>query len=231
MNVSVTVTTAIGYTRLSQKSDTSIDRQKRRIQEYCSDRGFELETIFDEGERASGFDTDRTEYQKVRDRVAAGDIDAIVVNDRQRIGRDVDERLLFVISLRKQDIELHTAMEGEINLSNPTNLALESFHAAKDDAGKREEIEKSKDAVKERKENGCYHGTPPIGLEFAEDKCHLQRSEKWDDLEEAFALFENNDRTLSEISDEVDIGISTLSRMQSRGLSYYEEKLDKYGMS
>lgn len=225
------MTTAIGYTRLSQKSDTSIDRQKRRIRDYCSNHELDLKKIFDEGERASGFDTDRAEYQKVRDRIEEGDVDAIVVNDRQRIGRDADERLLFVISLRQQDIELHTSMEGEINLSNPTNLALESFHAAKDDEGKREEIKKSKQAVEERQENGCYHGTPPKGLEFAEDKCHLQKSKEWDDLEHAFELFEKDDNTLGEISDDTGFTVSTLSRMRSRGRSYYEGRLEEYGMS
>lgn len=223
------MTTAIGYTRLSQKSDTSIDRQKRRIRDYCDNHDLELEEIFDEGERASGFDTDRAEYQKVRNKIEEGDVGAIVVNDRQRIGRDADERLLFVISLRQQDIELHTSMEGQINLSDPTNLALESFHAAKDDAGKREEIKKSKQAVEERQENGCYHGTPPKGLEFAEDKCHLQKSEEWDDLEDAFELFEEDDNTLREISEETGFTVSTLSRMRSRGLSYYQKKLETFG--
>lgn len=223
------MTTAIGYTRLSQDSDLSIDRQKKHIRDYCDEHGLGLDTIFNDGEYSSGFNVDRAEYQRVRERVADGTVDAVVVNDRARIGRDFDERLRFVLDLRATGVELHTAMDGQVDLSEPSNMVFETFHAAKDDEGKREEIKKSKEAVRERTGNGFYHGTPPIGMEFAEDKKHLQKSEKWDDVDEAFRLFENTELTLSEISDRVGIGISTLSRMRSRGLSWYEERLEKYG--
>lgn len=59
------MTVAVGYTRLSQDSDTSIARQKKHIQEYATERGFELQQIFDEGEGASRFDTTREEYDKL----------------------------------------------------------------------------------------------------------------------------------------------------------------------
>lgn len=227
-----TVTNAIGYTRLSQDSDLSIDRQKRFIEKYCADQGLKLETILDDGERSSGFNVDREEYQRLRARVETGDVDAVVVNDRARIGRDFDERMRFVLDLRHWGVELHTALDGQVDLSEPSKVVFETFHAAKDDEGKREEIKKSRQAVRERLENGCYHGTPPQGLEFAADGCHLVKSVEWEDLERAFEFFEDDeDITLSEISRETGFGISTLSRMRSRGMEYYEGLLKEYGES
>lgn len=224
------MTTTIGYTRLSQDSDLSIDRQKQHIHDYCAEHGLELECIFNDGEYASGFNPERAEYQRVRERVSQEDIDAIVVNDRARIGRDFDERMRFVLDLRQADVELHTALNGQVDLSEPSKVVFEGFHAAKDDEGKREEIEKSKQAIEERQENGCYQGTPPIGLEFADDKCHLQKSKRWGDVLKAFERFDEGDKTLTEIGEETGIGISTLSRMRSRGLDYYQGRLDEYGI-
>jgi len=225
------VTTAIGYTRLSQDSDTSIDRQKRNIREYATEHGFDLERIYDDGERSSGFDESREQYQKVRDRVGDGSVEAVVVNDKRRLARDFDATMRLVLDLREHDVAAHTCDEGQLDLSDPMQAAIEVVQAASEHEAKLKEIERSKDAVAERQENGCYQGTPPTGLEFAPDKCHLQKSDAWDDVEEAFALFENDDTTLREIADETGFGVSTLSRMRSRGRDYYDQKLAEYGVS
>ena len=110
---------SIGYTRLSQESDTSIDRQKRHIHEYVVDLGFELETIYDDGERSSGFDESREEYVKLRGRVQSGEIEAVVVNDKRRLARDFDETMRLVLDLREHDVEAHTYQQGQLDLSDP----------------------------------------------------------------------------------------------------------------
>lgn len=63
LEVTVSMSSAIGYTRLSRDSDTSIDRQKRHIREYADKNGLLLDHIYDDGERSSGFDESRQEYQ------------------------------------------------------------------------------------------------------------------------------------------------------------------------
>jgi len=54
-----TMAEVIGYTRLSQDSDTSIERQKRHIREYTDQHEMSLERIYDDGERTSGWDEQR----------------------------------------------------------------------------------------------------------------------------------------------------------------------------
>jgi len=128
---------SIGYTRLSQESDTSIDRQKRHIHEYVVDLSFELETIYDDGERSSGFDESREEYVKLRDRVQSGEIEAVVVNDKRRLARDFDETMRLVLDLREHDVEAHTYQEGQLDLSDPVQAAVEVLQAASEHEAKK----------------------------------------------------------------------------------------------
>lgn len=213
---------AIGYTRLSQESDTSIDRQKRKIREYCRGRGFELEEIIDDGQHTSGFETDRAGYQDVKARIRDGSVDVVVVHDKTRIGRDFDERMRFVLDLREYDAELHSARRGPVDLSNPTDAAVESIHAAKDDEGKREEIEKSKEAVKERLEAGYDHGRPRFGMTYDEKGRYQIPGDDFEVVEEIFELRDEG-ATLTEIEDEVGVSVATASRVLKRR-DWYEER-------
>lgn len=223
------MTVAIGYTRLSQDSDTSIDRQKRHIREYASDHGFELETIYDDGERSSGFETEsRDEYQRVRERVRDNDVDAVVVNDKRRLARDFDETMRLILDLRKYEIEAHTFEDGQLDLSDPMQVAIEVVQAASEHKAKKKEIERAKEAVRERQEDGCYQGTPPFGLEFAADKCHLQKnSEEWETLEYVWGA-SNRGESYAEIEAETGLSKATISRINSRGRGHYTTLLNQY---
>lgn len=202
------MTNAIGYTRLSQDSDTSIDRQKRHIRDYCEANGFDLATIHDDGEFSSGFDVERSEYQNLKDELTAGTVDAVVVNDKTRIGRDFDERMRFVLDLRAHDVVLHSARRGHIDLSDPTDAAVESVHAAKDDEAKREEIEKAKEATAERIEAGYDHGRPRFGMTY-DDRGHFQvPGEEFETVVQILELRDGG-ATYEEISNRTGVAVGT----------------------
>lgn len=222
------MTRAVGYTRLSQDG-LSIPEQKDTIRDYCERAGFDLDRIYDDGEHASGYETDeRPEYRDLRERVKAGDVDAVVVRDTGRIGRDFDERMYFVLDCRQAGVELHSDEYGQHDLSDPWSVLQETAQAAGDDVQKRHEIERSKQATQERIENGCYHGTPPFGLRFAEDKCHLEKDpDDWDTLTKI--VNEELAGTVTDVADEADVSVATVSRARQRGLEWYEAKLTEYG--
>jgi len=214
---------AIGYSRLSQESDTSIDRQKRHIREYCETNGIELVEIADDGQHSSGFDTERAEYQTVKRRLESGDVDAVVVNDKTRIGRDFDERMLFVIMLRRSGAQLHSARAGHIDLSNPTDAAVESIHAAADDEKKREEIEKAKEAVAERLANGHDHGPPRIGMRYRDDGRYQEPDGDFETVVRVFELLDDGEMSYREIV--ADVGLkspSSITKMKQNREWYYE---------
>lgn len=213
---------AVGYTRLSQDSDTSIDRQKSGVRRYCDEHGFDLVRIYDDGEFSSGFDRERSEYQAVKQLVNNGSVDAVVVNDKTRIGRDFDERMQFVLDLRATETELHAARRGRIDLSDPTDAAVESIHAAKDDEAKREEIEKSKEAVAERLSQGFDHGRPPFGLSFNDAGQRWVPDDDFDDVLEVLRLRADG-ATYEQIADRVGVATTTAYRIVERR-ELYEQR-------
>lgn len=221
---------AIGYTRLSQSSDTSIPRQKEHVREYADAHGFELEHIYDDGERSSGFDSEREQFQLVRDEVSEGAVDGIVVNDKRRLARDFDATMRLILDCRQNDVQIHTYQDGQLDISDPMNAAIEVVMAASDYEAKKKEIAKAKEAVKDRKENGCYHGTPPFGLTFAADKCHLERDgAEWETLLEIVKRREDGEKVTA-IADDAGLSPATVSRVSDRGIEWYEEKLQEYGL-
>lgn len=215
---------AVGYTRLSQDSDTSIEKQKREIRSYCKRDGFELVDIYNEGEYASGFDdvADRPEYQQVKQLLLNAEMSAVVVRDRDRLGRDFDERMQFVLDLRQTGVELHTATEGHVDLSDRYKVVMESMHAASDDQAKCHEIEKAKEAVRDRVEAGYYHGEPPLGLTFDDEKKHLEASAEFDVIKDVFEMLDRG-VPYSEISAEAGVATGTVSKIKQRGREFYAE--------
>ena len=207
---------SIGYTRLSQESDTSIERQQRHIREYCDEQDMALEHIYDDGEQSSGFDDEREAYQKVRQRVKAGDVDAIVVNDKRRLARDVDEVMRLVPALRTADVELHTCQDGRLDLSDPMQAAIEILMAAAAYEEKMEEIEKAKQAIEEKQERGDDLGRPRFGMEYDDSSPPKQvPGEEFDTVLKILRM-ESKDMTYDQIRQATGVSKATAHRVVNR---------------
>jgi len=214
----------IGYTRLSQKSDTSIKRQKRHIRTYADERDLALETMYDDGERSSGFDEEREQYQRVRSRVQSGKIAAVIVNDKRRLARDFDETMRLVLDLRENDVEAHTCQEGKLDLSDPVQAAVEVLQAASEHEAKKKEIERAREAVQERIENGYDHGRPPIGFRFdnAGEQWVPDREGSFPDVVHAIRMVDEG-ATYRDVKEKIGIAPSTMSRIIDRREQYLRE--------
>ncbi len=215
--------TALGYTRLSQDSDTSIDRQKRHIREYATEHGFDLERIYDDGEQSSGWDSSRGEYQELRRRIVDDEsVQQLLLNDKRRIARDIDEVMRLVPDLRQHDVELHTHQDGRLDLSDPMRAAIEILQAAAAHKEKLEEIKKSIEAVEERLEAGYDHGRARFGMEYGPDGRYQQPG---DDFEKVLAVLKHRDNglTYSEIESETGVPRSTANRVVLKR-EWYEER-------
>lgn len=223
------MTKAVGYTRLSQSSDTSIQRQTEHIIEYAENNDFDLLEIYNDGERSSGFDSDREKFQTVRKHVSDATVAAIIVNDKRRLARDFDATMRLILDCRERDVAIHTHQDGKLDITDPMNAAIEVVQAASDYEAKMKEIEKAKEAVKERKQDGCYHGTPPLGLQFADDNCHLEKdSGEWE-IVEAIIEGREDGENVKEVAKENCVSTATVSRIANRGREWYQEKLEQYG--
>lgn len=175
--------TAVGYTRLSQDSDRSIDRQTENIKKYVE--GLDdtsLETIYDDGRWSSGFDSSRSEWQTVTERVAEGDVDAVIADDKRRFARDFDDTMELIVNCRRNGVELHPVNEGEkLDLDDPLSVAIELVQAASEHEAVQRYIEKSKEETSARIDNGYYHGEPPAGLTFDDAKQYLVIDDEYRD--------------------------------------------------
>lgn len=181
---------AIGYTRLSQQSDTSIERQQRHIREYAEEHGLDLDYIYNDGERSSGFETaTREQYQRLRRRIEATDVSAVIVNDKRRLARDVDEVMRLIPDLRTNDVELHTYEDGPLDLSDPMRAAIEILQAAAAHEEKMKEIKRAIEAVDERvSDPDVDHGRPRFGMQYDGAGKRQVPGEDWDEVMEILRL-------------------------------------------
>ncbi len=217
------MTTAVGYTRLSQDSDTSIDRQQRHIRTYADEHGFTLDRIYNDGEQASGWDAEREEYQELRARLLEdSSVDALIINDKRRIARDIDEVMRLVPDLREHEIELHTHTDGQVDLSDPMRAAIEILQAAAAHKEKIEEIEKSIEATRERLDAGYDHGPPRFGMEYDEAGNYQVPSEEFSRVREVWRL---RDRGMSyqDIEERTGVPSSTAQRIVENR-DWYEKR-------
>ena len=223
---------AWGYVRLSQEGrDASIDQQKKQIRECANQNELTLETTRNDGENTSGFNGDREGYQQLRNAVSRGKVDAIISRDRARLSRDFDDRLSLLTELRENEVSWYVIEAGgKLGLQDVQQAGLECIHAAMDHIKKMAEIERSKAAMEERRQDGCYQGSPPLGLRFAEDKCHLEKHpEQWDTVEQVIEQRKAG-VSMTTIAEEFDVSTATVSRIGSRGIDWYAQKLAEYGL-
>jgi len=216
--------TAVGYTRLSQQSDTSIDRQKQHIRAYADEHGFDVDRIYDDGQGASGFESAREEYRELRDRVENSDeLDAIIVNDKRRLARDVDEVMRLIPDLRQAGVELHSHQDGQLDLSDPMRSAIEILQAAAAHEEKMSEIEKAREAVNERLDAGHDHGRPRFGMRYNDSGTRQVPGEDFGRVRRVFEL-RSDGHTLTEIADRTGIATSTVQRILDNR-EWYRERL------
>jgi DNA invertase Pin-like site-specific DNA recombinase len=214
--------TAVGYIRLSQDGK-SLVRQRRDVENYAQEQEVELLRIYDEGKRSSGFDTDRPEYTALREHVADGDVDTVLVPNLSRLSRDRKERLRLLRDVDTAGVAVHSVELGRaVDLDDDWALVHQSIRATTDDVEKRKEIARSKRATQERIENGYDHGRPPFGLTY-DDNGHYwipdRESNEYQAALRCISLRENG-HSWREIERETSMSKDTARRIYARRERY-----------
>lgn len=89
-------------------------------------------TIYDEGKRASGFDTDRPIYTALREHVADGGVDTVTVLNLSRLSRDRKERLRLLLDVDTAGVAVHSVELGRA-VDDDWALVHQSIRATTDD--------------------------------------------------------------------------------------------------
>jgi len=220
---------ADGYTRLSQDSDRSIPRQTENIEAYGeklnSDDEYppvKLSKIYNDGRWSSGFSTEgRGEWQRVMERIEAGETDMVWADGKRRFARDFDDTMELIMACRKNDVELHDVGSGALDLDDPKAVSFELMQAASEHEAMKRYIEKSIEETKQRISNGYYHGQPPVGLCYDGEKQHLVIDEAHEeDIRVVLELAENGE-SARRIAEEVPWTHPTVSKILKREEEYH----------
>ncbi|WP_158294488.1 MULTISPECIES: recombinase family protein [Halorubrum] len=208
---------AIGYTRLSQKSDASIDDQKQEIRDLADEQGFNLTRIYDDGELASGFDSERPEYLQMQTDLEDGLADVLIVRGRDRLSRDKRERSMLMYDIGDWGIELWTTTDrARIELNSDEAWLIEMIQAYIDDVAKRREIQRARTKIQQRVDAGFHQGRPRYGTKFDEQREHLVPGDNFGEVITAIEMREAGESFRSIVEQTAIPSTSTLSRILER---------------
>lgn len=215
---------AWGYVRLSQTGrEASLAEQKTSIREYARESGIHLETTRNDGDRTSGFDNSRDQYQLIREKIREQGIDAVIVRDRARLSRDFDERLALISEFRSRDVEWHVIEAGGlIDVDDIQIAGMECIHAMTDHFKKMIEIERARQATTQRLEKGYDHGRPPFGLTFDDAGEYWLPDEEFEAALDVIQLRENGSSS-REIEEETGVNKDRARRVCDRRERYLTE--------
>lgn len=163
-----------GYVRVSSRSQ-NYDLQVESIKAFCKMRDYELVKIF--GDRQSGKNMDRVEFQKMVDTLIDMDnpqaITTLVVTKLDRVGRSVSDLVGFIKKLNANKIDFATTLES---IDTTTSQGRLFFHLMSALAEyERELINERTDAgLRKYLANGGKMGKPKKEIDMLEVKRLLE---------------------------------------------------------
>lgn len=96
-------------------SEELLAGQRLRLEAYAKEHGFEI--IGCSSDIGSGLTLDRPGLQKFMDAVEDETVDVLLLPNLARLGRDIDKVIQFWNLLCGRGVHVHTAIDGEIDLS------------------------------------------------------------------------------------------------------------------
>lgn len=150
------------YCRLSQDDGQvgesgSIQTQKALLTQYCSDRHFTIYDYYcDDG--WSGTNFERPQFQRMMDDIEAGKINAVVVKDLSRFGREYAQMGLYIEHYFEEKGVRFIAVSENIDTINGTDNLVFPFTNVVNSFYTRQSSTKTKAAHRARAKAGMYLG-------------------------------------------------------------------------
>lgn len=157
----------IRYHRVSTHNQ-NLERQTSATEEYVAD-GFPDADVRTIADADTGTDTDRDGYERMMDRVKAGDVRAVVIKDMTRIARSMRDLMRTIDVMREHGTELHFVddpIEVRPDDNDPTqDLVIQILGAISEFEAKitRQRIREGIAAREE--EDDYHHGPAPLGFQ------------------------------------------------------------------
>jgi len=106
------------YCRVAHSGPDSTElltEQRRQLESYARGHGFNV--VGSSRDIGSGLTFDRPGLQKFMDAVEDEDVDALLLTDLARLGRDINKAVRYWRLLRGRGVRIYTVIDGEIDLS------------------------------------------------------------------------------------------------------------------
>lgn len=164
---------AIAYLRVSTREQDdrgySLPTQLQDIRAYATRQGLEIVQVVSEDE--SGFLLERPKLVQVRQALKAGQAEALIVHDDDRLTRSAEHSILLRGEFERQGTRLHYALRGEIDLSDFGQQIGEDIRARV----RTEEVRKFRERANRGKRGAVQSGKvvvaqkPPFGYRQSKD--------------------------------------------------------------
>lgn len=102
------------YCRVSTQ-DQTVENQRSRLEDFCSSRDWETEVFVDDG--ISGTRSDRPGYNELLEATRAGEIDVVVVEKLDRLGRSMSQLVMDVERLQEWGVDL-VVRDGSVDTTS-----------------------------------------------------------------------------------------------------------------
>lgn len=224
------MTKALKWIRKSKGSEDDIGLEDQRekvadLADRVADDVDELDLGIQTGFSSITRDPDRDdlldyhpEVEDALDRLKSGEYDYLVALDDERVSRD-DYFSVIKHAMRQGDAEFVYVREvPEDDLTHDIQRRVER-------QTKEDEIQKSEEALKRRRERGYDHGRPRYGMTYDEAKQYQVPGEDFDKVENVIEQRQTTDKSFAEIADEVGIATGTAHNIWNRR-EWYAERSD-----
>jgi len=171
--------TAIGYARRSKKSEAStvsLQEQRNQISLYCATHSFELiQVVVHDG--VSGTKNER--FIDIEAIFATSQAAALVIYNLDRLARDAAGLMTYLKRLHQRGVEVHETSSGRINLDKALERFTVSVRGAVDEMYAGIIGEKTRDALRYKKDIGQrYTNLPPFGYAYRDGLLELHLEEQ-----------------------------------------------------
>jgi site-specific DNA recombinase len=157
---------AVGYARVSTEEQArggvSLDAQEAGIRAYCAAQELTLaEVLVDAGE--SGKSMDRPQLNLLLERIAAGQVGAVVISKLDRLTRRTRDLLALVEDVFKPGgVEL-VSLSEQLDTRTPAGVLMLTLLGALAQMEREQIAERTRVALSYKRERGERLGTTPLG--------------------------------------------------------------------
>lgn len=167
------------YCRISKdkgEKDKSIEDQLETGKEFCDKNGYSYKEYIDDG--ISGTIGERPEFQNLLADITDGKIDIVWVLDDSRIQRNPEIRYLINKTLKDNNVQYHTGVDGVVDLYDPQKDLMGGVLAEFNKYFVAITKTKVKSVLKRRALQGKGWGALPYGWSYDKEGYYVQKEDE-----------------------------------------------------